>query len=154
MAGVNKAIIVGHLGGDVELRFTPSGKAVANFNVATSESWTDQDGSRKEQTEWHRIVVWGKTAELCGEYLRKGRQVYLEGRIQTREWKDKDGNKRYTTEIIASQVTFLGGGRGEGGQGGHGAQNGPDVQSSGHHDHESSSSGGFSGGITDDDVPF
>ncbi len=150
MAGVNKAIIVGNLGGDVELRFTPSGKAVANFNVATSESWTDKDGSRKEQTEWHRIVVWGKTAELCGEYLRKGRQVYLEGRIQTRDWKDKDGNKRFTTEIIASQVTFLGGGRGEGG---HGAQGGSDAQSGGH-DHEPPAGGGFSGGITDDDVPF
>lgn len=110
MSGVNKAIVVGHLGGDVDLRYTPGGKAVANFSVATSESWAGDDGQRQERTEWHRIVVWGKLAELCAEHLRKGRQAYVEGRIQTREWKDKDGSKRYTTEIIANQVVFLGGG--------------------------------------------
>lgn len=109
MAGVNKVIIVGHLGADPEVRYTQSGQAVASFNVATSENFTDKNGERQERTEWHRIVAWAKLAELCGEYLRKGRQVYLEGRLQTRQWDDKDGNKRYTTEIVAQNVQFLGG---------------------------------------------
>jgi len=110
MAGINKAILVGRLGADPEVRYTPSGVAVANFNIATSEEWKDKDtGEKKERTEWHRIVVWGKLGELCGEYLSKGRQVYIEGRIQTRSWDDRDGNKRYTTEIIANDVQFLGG---------------------------------------------
>ena len=108
MAGVNKVIIVGHLGADPEVRYTQSGQAVASFNVATSENFTDKNGERQERTEWHRIVAWAKLAELCGEYLRKGRQVYLEGRLQTRQWDDKDGNKRYTTEIVAQNVQFLG----------------------------------------------
>ncbi len=112
MAGVNKVIIVGNLGQDPEVRYTQSGSAVANFSVATSETFTDKAGEKQERTEWHRIVAWGKTAELCGEYLQKGRQVYLEGKLQTRQWDDKEGQKRYTTEIIAQQVTFLGG-RGE-----------------------------------------
>ncbi len=111
MAGgsVNKAILIGHLGADPEVRYTPSGTPVANFRIATSESWNDKQGERQERTEWHRIVAWNKTAELVGEYLSKGRQVYVEGRIQTRQWDDRDGNKRYTTEVIANQVTFLGG---------------------------------------------
>lgn len=109
MAGVNKAIVLGNLGSNPEVKFTPSGSAVANFTVATSENWNDKSGERKERTEWHRIVVWGKLAELCGEYLSKGRQVYLEGRLQTRSWDDKDGVKRYTTEIVAQTVQFLGG---------------------------------------------
>ncbi len=87
--GVNKAILIGHLGADPEVRFTPSGQAVANFRMATSEAWTDKSGQRQERTEWHRIVVWGKQAELCGKYLKKGRQCYVEGRLQTREWTDK-----------------------------------------------------------------
>src|SRR5690242_17618873 len=106
---VNKAIILGNLGQDPEVRYTQSGQAVASFSVATSEVYTDKSGERQEKTEWHRIVAWGKTAELCGEYLRKGRQVYLEGRLQTRQWEDKDGQKRYTTEIVAQTVQFLGG---------------------------------------------
>jgi single-strand DNA-binding protein len=109
MAGVNKVIIVGHLGADPEVRYTQGGQAVASFNVATSETFNDKNGERQERTEWHRIVAWAKLAELCGEYLRKGRQAYIEGRLQTRQWDDKDGNKRYTTEIVAQTVQFLGG---------------------------------------------
>ncbi len=108
MAGVNKAILVGNLGRDPEIRYTKTGTAVANFTLATSEKWTDKAGQKQDRTEWHRIVAWGKTGELCAQYLAKGRSVYIEGRIQTREWEDKDGQKRKTTEINASQVTFLG----------------------------------------------
>lgn len=109
MSGVNKVIIVGRLGKDPEVRYTTNGQAVANFTVATSENWTDKtSGQKQERTEWHRIVVWGRLAELCRDYLRKGRQVYLEGRIQTRSWDDKDGVKKYVTEIIATGVQFLG----------------------------------------------
>jgi single-strand DNA-binding protein len=107
--GVNKVILIGNLGRDPEVRFTPSGQAVANFTIATNESWTDKQGQKQERTEWHRIVVWGKLAEICGEYLSKGRQAYVEGRLQTREWTDKEGKKNYTTEIVASTVQFLGG---------------------------------------------
>lgn len=107
--GVNKAILIGNLGADPEVRFTPGGQAVANFRIATSESWTDKSGQKQERTEWHRIVVWGKLAELCGEYLAKGRQCFVEGRLQTREWTDKENRKNYTTEIIANNVVFLGG---------------------------------------------
>ena len=107
---VNKVIIVGNLGKDPEVRFTPGGKAVAKFPVATSERWTDQDGNKQERTEWHNVVVWGKQAETCGQYLAKGRQVFVEGSIRTRQYDDKDGNKRYITEIVARDVRFLGGG--------------------------------------------
>ena len=114
-SGVNKVILVGNLGRDPEVRYTPGGQAVANFTVATNEAWTDKSGQKQERTEWHRIVVWGKQAELCGEYLTKGRQVYLEGRLQTREWTNKEGAKQYTTEVVANQVVFLSGGeRGQG----------------------------------------
>lgn len=106
--GVNKAILIGNLGADPEVRFTPGGQAVANFRIATSESWTDKGGQKQERTEWHRIVVWGKLAELCGEYLAKGRQCFVEGRLQTREWTDKENRKNYTTEIVANNVVFLG----------------------------------------------
>lgn len=107
---VNKVILVGRLGQDPELKYTPSGMAVCNFTLATSESWTDKQGQKQEKTEWHRIVVWGKLGELCGQYLAKGRQAYLEGALQTRSWDDKNtGQKRYTTEIVAKTVQFLGG---------------------------------------------
>jgi single-strand DNA-binding protein len=109
MASVNKVILIGNLGSDPEVKYTPSGTAVANFNIATNESWLNKDGKKEERTEWHKIVVWSKLAELCGEYLAKGRPVYLEGRLQTRDWNDKDGNKRYTTEIVAQTIQFLGG---------------------------------------------
>jgi single-strand DNA-binding protein len=108
MAGVNKAILVGNLGRDPELRQTPNGQSVCNFTLATSENWTDKSGEKVERTEWNRIVVWGRTAEMCNQYLSKGRTVYIEGRIQPRECEDKDGNKRYTTEINASTVNFIG----------------------------------------------
>ena len=108
MAGVNKVILIGNLGADPEVRYTPSGHPVANFRMATSESRNDKDGQRQERTEWHRIVAWGKLAELCGEYLSKGRQVYVEGKLQTRSWQDRDGNKRYTTEVRAQRVQMLG----------------------------------------------
>jgi single-strand DNA-binding protein len=111
MSGVNKVIILGRLGQDPELKYTPSGAAVCNFTVATSESW-EKDGNKQERTEWHRVVVWGKLAELCNQYLSKGRQAYVEGKLQTRSWDDKDGNKRYTTEVVATTVQFIGGGSG------------------------------------------
>ena len=118
MAGVNKVILIGNLGRDPELRYTKSGQAVANFSLATSESWNDKSsGEKVERTEWHRIVVWGKTGENCAQYLAKGRTCYVEGRLQTREYEDKEGIKRYTTEIVANNVTFLGGPKGDSGGG-------------------------------------
>ena len=107
MAGVNKAILVGNLGSDPELRHTPSGTAVANFNIATTEQWTSKTGERGERTEWHRIVCWGRLAEISNEYLTKGKQVYIEGRLQTRSWDDRDGNKKYMTEVVAMSMTML-----------------------------------------------
>jgi single-strand DNA-binding protein len=114
MAGVNKVILVGNLGRDPELRYTKNGQAVANFTLATTENWS-RDGNREERTEWHRIVAWGKTAELCTQYLTKGRTVYIEGQIRTREWEDKEGHKRQTTEVHALTVQFLGSGPRAGG---------------------------------------
>ena len=108
MASVNKVILLGNLGRDPEIRYTGGGQAVANFTMATTERWTDPSGEKKEKTEWHRIVVWGKQAEIAGEYLRKGRQVYIEGSLQTREWTDREGNKRYTTEVRAQRLQLLG----------------------------------------------
>jgi single-strand DNA-binding protein len=105
---VNKVLLIGRLGNNPEIRYTPSGAAVANFNMATNESWNDKNGQKQERTEWHRIVVWGKLAQLCGEYLAKGRQVYVEGRLQTRQWQDKEGQTKYTTEVIATTIQFLG----------------------------------------------
>lgn len=108
MAGINKVIIVGRLGNDPEVKTLSSGQSVARFSIATSESWTGKDEQRQERTEWHRVVVWNKLAELCGKYLTKGRQVYAEGRLQTSSWEDQQGQKRYTTEVIANTVEFLG----------------------------------------------
>jgi len=156
--GVNKVILIGNLGADPEVRFTPSGQAVANFRVATNESWTDKSGNKQERTEWHRIVVWGKRAEVCSKYLAKGRQVFVEGRIQTRTYDDKDGNKRYITEIIANDVQFLGGGKEGGGGGGRGE--GPPAPAEGdmggYGGGGSGGAGGSSGGGggPDDDIPF
>ncbi len=145
MASVNKVILVGNLGKDPEVRFTPSGRAVARFTLATSESWMDQESARQERTDWHNIVVWGKQAESCGQYLTKGRQVYVEGRITSRSYDDKDGNKRYITEIVAQSVKFLGSGGGGGGRSGQSEGGG-------------SGGGGFDdfggGPIPDDDIPF
>jgi single-strand DNA-binding protein len=115
---LNRAELIGNLGADPEVRYTPAGQPVANFRVATNRFWTDKKGEKQQSTEWHRIVVWGKLAELCGQYLTKGRQVYLSGRLQTRQWDGRDGEKKYTTEIVADQVTFLGGARKDGESGG------------------------------------
>jgi single-strand DNA-binding protein len=141
MAGINKAILIGNLGRDPELRYTQNGQAVVNFSLATSENWMDKGGERQERTEWHRIVAWGKTGELCAQYLSKGRTVYIEGRIQTRDWEDKEGLKRQTTEINATTVQFLGGPRGDGDSSG--GDSGPTGGAGGS---GGSSAGGGSGG--------
>lgn len=124
MRSLNRVMLIGNLGADPELRHTPSGRPVATLRLATTEVWGGRDGApQQEQTEWHRVIAWGRLAEICNEYLRKGRQVYIEGRIQTRQWQDQQGNKRYSTEIIAQNMVMLGG-RGEGapvGPGGGGA---------------------------------
>lgn len=115
--GVNKVILVGNLGKDPEIRYTASGTAIANITIATTESWRDkQSGEKQEKTEWHRVVFFSRLAEIVGEYLKKGSQVYVEGRLQTRKWQDKSGQDRYTTEIVASEMQMLGGRGGEGGQ--------------------------------------
>lgn len=119
--GVNKVILVGNLGADPEVKYTQSGAALCTFSVATSESFKDRDGNQQDRTEWHKIVAWRKLAEICGQYLSKGRQVYVEGKIQTRSWDDKDGNKHYMTEIVAREVQFLSGGAGGGSGGGSGS---------------------------------
>ena len=104
---LNKTMLIGNLGADVELRYTQSGAPVASFRVATTERWKGQDGQMQEQTEWHSIVAWKRLAEICGEYLSKGSRVYIEGELQTRKWKDKDGNNRYTTEIVVKEMKML-----------------------------------------------
>lgn len=108
MSGVNKVLIIGRLGADPEVKTVGSGQQVARLSVATSESWNGKDGQKQERTEWHRVVVWGKLADLCGKYLVKGRQVYIEGRLQTRSWEDNQGQKKYSTEIVANNIQFLG----------------------------------------------
>jgi single-strand DNA-binding protein len=138
---INKVILIGNLGADPELRYTSGGSAVADLRLATSRKWTAKDGTSKEETEWHRVVVWGKQAETCKEYLSKGRQVYVEGRLQTRQWEDRDGNKRYTTEVVAENVKFLGGGGG--GRGATGAGEPPPP-----------SDGDAPTNLGDDDIPF
>lgn len=144
MSSVNKVILIGHLGRDPEMRFTKSGDGVCNFSIATSEKWKDKSGEKKEQTTWHRIVIWGKLAEIASEYLSKGKQVYIEGRLQTREWEDKEGVKHHTTEIVASNMTMLG-------QAGSGSQSssGGSQSSAG-----SQSSSGGQDDFEDDDIPF
>ncbi len=148
--GVNKVILVGNLGNDPEMRQIPSGAAVCEFRIATNEVWTDKQGQRQERTEWHRIVVWGKQAENCSKYLTRGRQVFIEGKLRTRSWEDKDGNKRYMTEIVANDIQFLGGGSGSGGAGG--ARGGNESPPPG--DYDFGSGGGGGGNSPDDDIPF
>ena len=149
--GINKAIIVGNLGRDPEVRYTANGNAIANITVATTESWKDkQSGERQEKTEWHRVVFFGRLAEIAGEYLKKGAQVYIEGRLQTRKWEDKSGQERYTTEIVASDMQMLG-------SRGGGASGAPDDDYSGEAQSTTGSSGGGAGGgdpDLDDDIPF
>jgi single-strand DNA-binding protein len=149
MAGVNKAILIGNLGGDPELRHTPNGTPVASFNIATTEQWVSKTGERGERTEWHRIVAWSRLAEICNEYLTKGKQVYIEGRIQTRQWEDRDGNKRYTTEIIAQNMQMLGrpGDRPQAPAG-----DGPTYESEPYAD--TGAGAGVSSSSGEDDVPF
>jgi len=147
MGSVNKVILVGNLGRDAELRYTPGGAAVATLNLATTEVWNDKGGQRQEKTEWHRIVLWGKQAESLQEYLTKGKQIYIEGRLQTRQWDDKDGNKRYTTEIKADRVTLLGS---SGGGGGGARSGGPDREYGG----GQSSPMGEPADMPEDDIPF
>jgi len=106
---VNKVILIGNLGGDPELRYTSSNMPVVNFTVATNESWVNKEGTREERTEWHRVIAWGRLAEICNEKLRKGSQVYIEGRIQTRSWEDQTGQKRFVTEIVTNEMVILGG---------------------------------------------
>jgi single-strand DNA-binding protein len=114
MGSVNKVILVGNLGRDAELRYTPGGAAVATLNLATTEVFKDREGQKKEDTQWHRVILWGKTAETLQDYLTKGKQIYVEGKLQTRKWKDKDGNDKYTTEIRGDRVVLLSGGGGGG----------------------------------------
>ena len=109
MASLNKCMIIGNLGHDPEMKYLPNGNAVCNFSIATKEEWKDQAGTPHNKTEWHKIVVFGKLAEICGQWLKKGNQTYIEGKIQTRNWDDRDGNKKYTTEIVANVMTMLGG---------------------------------------------
>ena len=144
MGSVNKVILVGNLGRDAELRFTPGGAAVSTINMATTEVWNDKGGQRQEKTEWHRVVLWGKQAESLSEYLTKGKQIYVEGRLQTRQWDDKDGNKRYTTEVRADKIVLLGGG-GRGAGGGAPTERGGESMGAGPMD---------SAPLTDDDIPF
>jgi single-strand DNA-binding protein len=145
MGSVNKVILVGNLGRDAELRYTPAGAAVATLNMATTEVWNDKAGQRQEKTEWHRIVLWGKTAESLSEYLTKGKQIYVEGRLQTRQWDDKDGNKRYTTEIRGDRIVLLGGGGGRGAP----MDRGGDTATTSH-----AAAPEPSEPLTDDDIPF
>lgn len=156
MASVNKVILIGNLGQDPELKYLPSGKAVTNFSIATTENWKDQDGNKQEKTEWHNIVLWGRQAEIAKEYLAKGRPVYIEGRLQTRSWDDQDGNKRYRTEIVGDRMQFLGS-RGDGGSGGSGGSGGgasAPMSSQPANAGAGPQGGGGNGGGPDDDLPF
>jgi single-strand DNA-binding protein len=148
MSSLNKVMLIGHLGKDPEIRYTSEGSPVANFSLATSENWTDKNGSRQERTEWHTIVAWTKLADLAKRFLSKGRQVYIEGRIQSREWNDRDGNKRRTTEIIATQMVLLGGRP-------QGVDAGIQPMDSSNRTASDSSEPPFGdAGITDSDIPF
>ena len=144
MGSVNKVILVGNLGRDAELRYTPGGAAVSKFSVATTEVWNDKSGQRQERTEWHNIDLWGKQAESLSGYLVKGKQVYVEGRLQTRQWDDKDGNKRYTTEIRSDRIVLLGGGGGRG----------PSIERQEVGVHAGAAVPESSEPLTDDDIPF
>lgn len=158
MGSVNKVILVGNLGRDAELRYTPGGAPVATLNLATTEVWNDKtSGQKQEKTEWHRIVLWGKSAESLSEYLTKGKQIYVEGRLQTRKWQDKDGHDKYTTEIRGDRIVLLGGGGGGGGGGMAGGarpqqRNAGAGAASGGGDHEPM--GEPITDLTDDDIPF
>lgn len=141
--GLNKVMLIGRLGGDPELKYTPSGVPVANFSIATDDEWPDKEtGEKKKVTEWHRIVVWRKLAEICGQYLKKGSQVYVEGKLQTRSWEDQNGVKRYTTEIVIRDMQMLGSKTGDGSRQGPPAPEEPPAYFTGSEDQ------------TEDDIPF
>ena len=152
---VNKVILLGHLGKDPEVKYTPSGTAVAKFSIATNERYKDKDGNWQDRTEWHNIVAWQRTAEIAGEYLKKGKQVYIEGRLRTDSWEDKNTHeKKYRTEIVVEDMVLLGGGRGEGEEGGGGRSRGAAGNAGGmdqRPQHEEAHQGT---GITDEDIPF
>ena len=161
--GINKVILIGNLGADPETRAMPSGTTVANLRVATSESWRDkQTGEQQERTEWHRVALFGRLAEIAGEYLRKGSQVYIEGSLRTRKWQDKQGNERYSTEIVGNELQMLGGRGGAGA--GAGAEGARATGTTGTHAFAEESAGGAGGGgggrggggseEFDDDIPF
>jgi single-strand DNA-binding protein len=162
MAGVNKVIILGNLGKDPEMRYQPNGGAIANFNVATSETFKDKEGNKQERTEWHRVVLFGRTAEVAAEYLRKGSTAYIEGRLQTRKWTDKEGQERYTTEIVGDRLQLVGGRNG--GQGNHDEDDEPRgnsrTQSVNQRSAPSQNSAGGNGSyqldqeLDDSDIPF
>ena len=167
MASVNKVILLGNLGRDPETRYTTGGDAVTNLNIATSEQWKDKSGEKQERTEWHRVVLFGRQAEIAGEYLKKGRSVYIEGRLQTRKYTDKDGVEKYSTEIVADRMQLLGGRDGPGGGSGGGdvdfagAASGGERSSGGAGPRRESSGGTAKGGTAkkntddfDDDIPF
>lgn len=155
--GVNKAILVGNLGRDPEVRYSPNGQAVANVTLATSESWKDKtSGEKQEKTEWHRVVFFGRLAEIAGEYLKKGAQIYVEGRLQTRKWTDKDGKDRYTTEIVANDMQMLGS---RGGAGAPSADNfnqdqSASVENAGGTGAKKATTSTAAAGDFDDDIPF
>ncbi len=155
--GVNKVILIGHLGADPETRAMPSGSSVANLRIATTESWRDkQSGEQQERTEWHRVALFGRLAEVAGEYLRKGSQVYIEGSLRTRKWQDKQGNERYTTEIIGNDMQMLGGRGGAGGGAGSGGSAGGSASRENAEYAQPAAGGGSSGAGADfdDDIPF
>ena len=149
MGSVNKVILVGNLGRDAELRYTPGGAAVATLNLATTEVFKDREGQKKEDTQWHRVILWGKTAESLQDYLTKGKQIYVEGKLQTRKWKDKDGNDKYTTEVRGDRVVLLSGG---GGGAGRGEGTATRTTSSDEFGHAEPAGGSVE--LTDDDIPF
>ena len=155
MGSVNKVILVGNLGADPDLKYTPSNRPVCNLSIATNEVWKNKDGEKQEKVEWHRVNVWGDQAENCSKFLAKGRMVYIEGKLQTRKWQDKEGKDRYTTEIIADRVVFLGGGDSESRQGGNQQSSGKrgwggDQKPSGQQHREER----YQAPPSDDDVPF
>ena len=157
MGSVNKVILVGNLGADPELKYTPSNRPVCNLSVATNEVWKDKQGQKQERVEWHRVNVWGDQAEHCSKYLAKGRMVYVEGRIQTRSWDDKEGKKRYTTEVVADRVVFLGGqGPGAEGAGGGGGSSGAKKRGWGEESQTPAAAADGPAGPppSDDDIPF
>ncbi len=162
MASVNKVILVGNLGRDPETRYMPDGGAITNISIATTSTWKDKNGEKQEQTEWHRVAFFGKLAEIAGEYLKKGSQVYVEGKLRTRKWQDKDGADKYTTEVIADAMQMLGSRQGMGGGDGGGGGGRDYERSSGGPPSGGSSSkpsGGAKGGAAkfddmDDDIPF